>query len=64
VARGEEVGDMVDGGRVVGQDEYVVEVGEDDGGGESGEREVRRSLRAERVSRTAREKKKGARGSP
>jgi hypothetical protein len=40
-ARGEEVGDMVDGDGIVGEDNNVVEVGQDDGrgivGGQRGE---------------------------
>jgi hypothetical protein len=64
VAGGKEVVDMVNSGRVVGEDDNVVEVGEDDGRGRVGDREARWSLRAERVSRMAGEKRKGARGSP
>jgi hypothetical protein len=55
---------MVDGGRVVGQDDDVVEVGKDDGGRVVGRERGEVVFEAERVSRMAREKKRGARGSP
>jgi hypothetical protein len=41
VAGGKEVVDMVNSGRVVGEDDNVVEVGEDDGRGRVGDREAR-----------------------
>jgi hypothetical protein len=64
VARGEEGGDMVNGGRVVGEDDYVVEVGEDDRGRGVGAEGGEVVFAGGEGSRMAREKRKGARGSP